>query len=570
MEGSDMKNNGRTIRTVLAIGIFICVASAQGQVAPSQDGRMLDANPGLGSRYNAQVPQGLSVNSQLYVTGQVTGLSYFHGRTGSLASNQLMTNVPSSALSNFNRQSVNLSQALAGQTYMPAPYYDRGRTVLGMNSILAGRAAPGSNVPISSVPSATSLGQQLYIDAMAEYRTVQASRIGQTLLPEQSRTLTQVRPDFNVGGLNENSSAFPVSLGVQTTLMTVPSLSASDLFGISRGRQQADLARELYIHAHSDEIKARLDLSSQGRKLDFGAQGTSPLGQTDSGTAPNTLDANQIIRQTTLGGAFQRPRGAPLRNQDVFMDMLITARQARQIPVAAAVGTAGGTQATGAKPPRGATVQAKSTMAGLVESQGVGTVVIHRLAGQSKDRFNIQMGRAGEQLRAKRFYEAASSYETAGLQDRRNPLARVGRGLSLLGAGETLSASYEIEGAMRAYPPLAQARLDLSSIVGKSVISKHLGVLDERIEAADPEVRQRLEFMATYLYYNDKQFDKAKSYAQRLVKSIQNKSLIRAYAEGVLADFEAKPTPVDPENTPKTKAFETIQDLPGDEDSIEP
>jgi len=554
-----MKDNGRTIRTVLAVGFFACVASVQGQVVPSQNGRILDANPGLGSRYNAQVPSGLSVNSQLYVTGQVTGLSYFHGQTGSRASNQLLTNVPSSALSNFNRQSVNLSQALGGQTYMPAPYYDRDRTVLGVNSILAGQAATGSNVPKSSVPSATSLGQQLYIDALAEYRSVQADRIGQTLLPEQSQTLTQVRPTFNVGGLGEDSLGLPGGPGAQTTSLMVPSLSASDLFGISRGRQQADLARELYLHAHSDEIRARLDSSPRDRKLDFGVLGTSPLGQPDRGTASKIRDANQTIPPTTLGGVSRRPRGAPLRNQDVFMDMLITARQGRQNPVAPPTGTAAGTNVSGAKPNQDATIAAKSRTPGLVERHGAGSILIHSLAGESKDRFNIQMGRAGEQLRAKRFYEAASSYEAAGIQDRRNPLARVGRGLSLLGAGEALSASYEIENAMRTYPPLAQARLDLSSIVGKSVISKQLGVLDERIDAASPEVRQRLEFMATYLYYNEKQFDKAKSYAQRLVKSIQKKSLIRAYAEGVLADFEAKPVPAEPKKTP-----EPIQDFPED------
>jgi len=199
-----------------------------------------------------------------------------------------------------------------------------------------------------------------------------------------------------------------------------------------------------------------------------------------------------------------------------------------------------------------AAIMPKSTTAGLVEWQGGRTVLIHSLAGKSKDRFNLQMGRAGKQLRANRFYEAAFNYETAGLQDRRNPLARVGRGLSLLGAGETLSAAYDIERAMSIFPPLAQMRLDLPSIMGDSVIRKQLSALDELIKTAGPEARWRLEFLATYLYYNDKQFDKAKSYAQRLVKSIKKESIIRTYAEDVLADFKPKPAPVAPEKTPET------------------
>lgn len=537
-----MKHNGRTIRAVLAVGVFICIASAQGQVVPSQDGRMLDANPGLGSRYNAQVPQGLSVNSQLYVTGQVTGLSYFRGQTGYFAGDELQTNVPSSVLSNFNRQSVNLSQALGGQTYLTAPYYDRGQTVLGMNSILAGRAAPGSNVPISSVPSATSLGQQLYIDALAEYRMAQANRAGQTLMPELSRTLPQPRSTLGADGLGADSPAMAFIPISQTTLLAAPSLQASDLFGISRGKEQENLARELYIHAHAGEIRAQQELAAQGRKLDAGVPGASPLGQIDPGAEAKALDANQVSSQVTLGGPFQRPRGAPERNQDVFMDMLITVRRGQQDPNMPVVGAGGA---------------GSSVTAGLVEWQGGRTVLIRSLAGESKDRFNIQMGRAGQQLRANKFYDAAFTYETASLQDSRNPLARVGRGLSLLGAGETLSASYEIERAMRLYPPLAQTRLDLPSMIAESIIRKQLSSLDERIETAGPEARQRLEFLATYLYYNDKQFDKAKSYAQRLVKSIQNESLIRSYAENVLADFKPKPAPVPPETTP-----ETIQEPP--------
>jgi len=513
---------------------------------------MLDANPGLGSRYNARAPQGLSVNSQLYVTGQVTGLSYFRGETGYFAGNVLHTNVPSSVLSNFNRQSVNLSQALGGQTYLPAPYYDRGRTVLRADSILAGLAVPGSNVPISTVPSATSLGQQLYIDAMAEYRMTQANQAGQTLTPELSRTLSQARSMLTAGGLGADSQDLTFIPTAQTTFPAVPSLSAGDLFGISRGKQQADLARELYLHAHAGEIEARQNLLAKDGRLDAAVPGASPLGRIDPGAEPKARDANQLSEQVTLGGPYQRPRGAPAPNQDVFMDMLIALRSGRHGPAAPVIDTTGvGSNVTTGQP-TGAASMAKSTTAGLVEYQGGRTVLIHSLAGKSKDRFNLQMSRAGEQLRANKFYEAAFSYEMASLHDRRNPLARVGRALSLLGAGETLSASYEIERAMKIYPPLAQTRLDLSSMIDRSIILKQLKSLDERIEAAGPKARQRLEFLATYLYYNDKQFDKAKSYAQRLVKSSQTKSVIRAYAENVLADFKPKPAPAPPPKAPET------------------
>ncbi len=538
-----MRVTGRTITTALAVGLFLCVTLAPAQVVPSQDGRSLDANPGLGSRYNSRAPSGVSLNSQLYVTGQVTGLSYFHGQTGYGASNSIQANVPSSAMmSSFHRQSTNLSQALAGQTYMTAPYYDRGQTVMKVDSILAGRAAPGSNVPISSVPSATSLGQQLYIDALADYRMVQASRAGQTLLPELSRTLPQARLARSAVGARDSlpgtsgtSGFFDVSIGpsVPATLLTAPSLSAGDLFGISRGRQQKDLAYELYLQAHAEDVKARQGPTGPNRHLDGAVSTPFPLGVDPAGAG--VADANQVGSQIITGGAFRRPRGAPARNQDVFMDMLISLRRVRDVPTASAT-PAVGSSMTGPK----------LAIVGLVEWRGGRTMFIRSLAGTSKDRFNVQMTRAGELLRAKRFYEAAFTYEKAGLQDSRNPLARVGRGLSLLGAGETLSAACEIERAMKIYPPLAQARLDLPKMMGESVIRKQLAILEDRIEAASPEVRHQLEFLAVYLYYNERQFDKAKSYAQRLVKSVPQESLIGTYAENVLSDFKPKPASTQP------------------------
>jgi len=201
---------------------------------------------------------------------------------------------------------------------------------------------PGSNVPISTVPSATSLGHQLYIDALAEYRMTEANRAGQTLTRKPFRTLPQTRSMLSAGGPDADSPALAFTPpAAQMTLPTVPSLSGGDLFGISRGKQQADLARELYLHAHAGEMKVRQNVAAKGWKLNAGVPGASPLGRTDPGAEAKARDANQIGSQVTLGGLVQRPRGAPARNQDVFMDMLITLRSSRHGPAAPVIDASG-------------------------------------------------------------------------------------------------------------------------------------------------------------------------------------------------------------------------------------
>jgi hypothetical protein len=552
-----MKDAGRTIRVALAAGLFLFVASARGQVVPTQDGRELDASPALGSRYNYETPQG-QINSQLYVTGQVSGLAYFHGSPGYISGDQLQTNVPSSVQSDFNRRSMDLSQALGGQTYLPSPYYSRGQTVLGLNSILTGRAAPGSNVPIATVPSATSLGQQLYVDAMADYRTGEANRGARTMMPEVSRTLPGAQSPLVAGGAMPNVAtilATPVRLEPTPATNALP---AGGLFGVSGGQQQADLARELYLQAHPEQIDAQKQPQQpEGMitdKLDAAVPGASPPGQgqpspSAAPAAPGQQDANQPGALVALGGLIQKLPATPVRNQDVFMDMLVTLRRDRESRKERALVAAGLVP----QPATAAPIQAVPNGGSLVEDQDGRPMVLHGLAGESKDRFNLQMTLAGEHLRANQYYDAAYAYETASYQDKRNPLARIGRGLSLLGAGESLSASYEIERAVQMFPMLSKARIDLPAVMNAEVVRKQLELLDERVKTASPEARQRLEFLATFLYYNDQQFDKARTYAQKLVKSIQNESLLRAYAEDVLKAIPAQqPRTPAPAKKPET------------------
>ncbi|MCD6303402.1 MAG: hypothetical protein J7M21_00385, partial [Planctomycetes bacterium] len=143
-------------RTAAGLAIVIAAATSTGQVRQVQDGQTLDANPRIGSfRYNTPLPQSQAVNSQLYVTGQVRGLGYFHGPVGYRASNELGTVLPSSALMGFRRASVGLSDVLAGQTYLPAPHYDRTATTYNASQYATGQAGPGG---MRTLPATAPLG----------------------------------------------------------------------------------------------------------------------------------------------------------------------------------------------------------------------------------------------------------------------------------------------------------------------------------------------------------------------------------------------------------------------------
>jgi tetratricopeptide (TPR) repeat protein len=398
---------------------------------------------------------------------------------------------------------------------------------------------------------------------MADYRTSEANRGARTMMPEVSRTLPGAQPMLVAGGAMPNvGTILSTPVRLEPTMAT-SALPAGGLFGVSGGQQQAELARELYFQAHPEQIIAqRQPQQPQGdimdNKLDAAVPGASPLGQGQPNPIaapaqpgqPAQQDANQPSAQASLGGSIQKLPATPVRNQDVFMDMLVTLRRDRDSRREQALVAAGLAPQRAAAAP----IQTGPVVDALVEDQGGRSMVLHGLAGESKDRFNVQMALAGEQLRANQYYDAAYAYETASYQDKRNPLARIGRGLSLLGAGESLSASYEIERAVQMFPMLSRARIDLPAVMNAEVVRKQLELLDERVKTASPEARQRLEFLATFLYYNDQQFDKARTYAQKLIKSIQNESLLRAYAEDVLKAIPAQQpkTPPTPAKKPET------------------
>jgi hypothetical protein len=315
--------------------------------------------------------------------------------------------------------------------------------------------------------------------------------------------------------------------------------SFSGLFAIPRGAEQLSLQRELYAVAHRGEaVNSRLR-AEVGPSGDAAADSLAALAGTGGAEAWGAGTTGKDGAGQTRGGALGTPAGQGPLNQDVFLEMLMKMRQVREQKPAAgpssapaqpdgtapglAVGMAPGTALTATGGPRT-----------LVEIGKDRALVIHGLAGQSKDLFNLNMARAGAEMKSRRYYDAANTYETAGLVDPRNPLAHVGMGLSLLGAGESLSAAYQLSQAVSLFPPLMETRIDLPGMVDQKVIDAHLDRLDARIAAADPESKRMLQFLAAFLYRNSNRPDQAKTYAEQLLTTSKNNAVLRAYADLIL------------------------------------
>ena len=516
-------------------GLACAAAAATAQPRRTEMGRALDASLRVGSGgYNTPVPAGSEIGSQLYVTGQVRGLGAFRGRVGYFADNELRLELPSARLGDFRRHSVGLEDVLRGPTYLPQPYYERTTTTLKIDRVLAGDALPGSNVPATAAARSTPLGRQLYIDAMTRPQTVAPLAAG-------------VRLGLDVPGAG-GSVAFGGPLAVQPI---APALRAAPaplvartvpgLFAVARRADRAELARELYLQARGQGMRdGRIDAHVPGRSEgapDANTPGVSPTAGADA----------------TRGG----PLGTPAADQDVFLDMLVRLRdrreRARQLPDGATPRAtllpAVATQPVRPAPGPAATIG----KGGLVELSPADSLVLHGLAGRSKDLFNIHMNRAAKQLRARKFYDAANLYETAGIVDPRNPLARVGMGLSLLGAGESLSAAYQLQRAISLFPPMMETQIDLSAMIDRKVVDAELASIERRLRDADRDSRQMLQFLAAFLYENSSRHEKAKTHAEKLITTVHRKSALRAYAEFLLKRGEtpAKEPPAKGTEEPK-------------------
>ena len=472
--------------SLVAVVAMASLAGAQ-QDTRVQSGNVLDANPQVGSGgVNPSAQPYSPINSQLYVTGQVTGLAGFRGDVGYFGTDQLHLTLPGASVRAFEQRSVGAYQAVHGApTYRTQGYLDRAQTVLSVRGISSGATATGTNIPLHSTLS-TSVANELYGTVTRPYRTLYETpgvtstampSIGrETLAPVWVRSSADQTPDRYAG---------------------VDRPGATALFGLPWLDEREQLVQELRQRAQADELEdedvrigERMDtrIDTEGFSLD-------PLPVT-GGEDEETISL----------------RGLPRPGDDAFHDLLMALRH-QQIAAAG----------EDAEP-----VEAE-------DGQTDDLIAISFLGGEHRDYFNEFMTEGDELLRAGQYYDAADKYRGAITINPQNPMARLGAALALFGAGESYSAAMYLRSAMRLFPPLIETRLDIAAMMD-------VNTFDDRLDEFKRQIRERPELperpgpllLATYLHNSIGQRVEARRYALRLRAVAHGDEIYQAYAQFVL------------------------------------
>jgi len=507
-------NRGRMLFTAGAM-LALC-AAASGQVRPTQAGRELDMNYQIGSGgYNLAPARGGAFNSQLYVTGQTTGLSRFRGNVPYAAENQLRLDVPSARLSTFRQESVGLPQIIGRSGYGVLPYYDRTTTVFNVRGIKAGLTSPGSNVPLrSTIPPP--LAKKLYRDVTADYKPIIESPAGQRM--------------YTTPFVPAPSPAAPPPRAGWAGGEAVSRPGATSIFAVLRAEDQQELARELMQLGMQDrrlETRVETEADTRTRVVPEAVGAVEPPGPQE----PEGAKTDLTTYSTGLEPAMPRP------NQDVFLDILVTLRQRRRQEQRFSSGRIVPPveqPSEGAEAGEPSAAESPTKSPSLVELLGErGVVVIHGLAGAGGDLFNQTMAEAQRNLKAGKFYRAVDSYEAAIIIDSGNPLARIGQGLARLGAGEPLSAALQIQRAMRLFPPIMETRLDIAAMLPIEAVEYQLERVDARLEASG-RVEPSLALLSAFVHHNLGHKAEAARSARLLRSAAGDDELLKAYASYLL------------------------------------
>ncbi|MFB3890406.1 MAG: tetratricopeptide repeat protein [Phycisphaerae bacterium] len=509
----------RKAAIILGVAVALGGAAATAQVRQINVGQALDANPQVGSGgYNTFTPAVGGVNSQLYVTGQVTGLAYFHGRVPYSAPDALQMNVPSSDLGLFRGQSVGVQDVLSQNVAQPAPYYGRQATIAGLQDLASGSL--GMNLPKRYAD--TGAVQNLYINAMANYQSLMTMEPNKAIAP--TGLVKSSTQKYLIGPAEDVPAVKPGAFG------------ASVLFGVPTAEGREGLARELR-EADSDwkpgaKVDAWVDARVKGG--DYGRDARAPGDKSGMDktvpTVPEKLDSRGAAKDIA---GYLKSGEVPEANQDVFVDLLVNLQAKR---AAKLEGAQGGKEPTGQAP-----YDIKMPGAGLGPSEGAGkrkveiaadrSVVIHGLAGSSTDLFNVQMAKGQKRLAEGKFYDAAGEYEIAVTINANNPLAQVGLGLALFAAGEPSRAAMHIQRALQLFPPLMETRLDVKGMMDGAAFKTRLTALDERLSKS-PDMM--LAFLSSYLHHTVGESADAKKQADALKKLAGSDKLMNSYADFVL------------------------------------
>ncbi|MGC9455009.1 MAG: tetratricopeptide repeat protein [Phycisphaerae bacterium] len=449
-------------------------------------------------RINRQQP----LNSQLYVTGQVSGLAAFRGDVPYGAPDAFRDSVPSAGLSSFRRQSVGLPDIRSGRVFNTSVYRDPSTTVTTAGQVLEdARVRSRRDTYDQDRRLRSSLADELYVDATAGYRPLTAMEQE----PSGQRRQFQLLPEqYSPTGrqYSERASAFGIDSGA--------------MFGLIRREQREELIQQLQTTGPEGAYRpfgARLDDRVVMRNEAFTGQ-TGPHYERDTEQQPLAEEDRAFV--------------LPPEGEDVYVDLLLAMRDRLQAAGEGRYDSAREAETLRRGDRRGTDGDPEA----IVQARPGRPVVVRGLAGEGEDLFNRYMSEAEQNLREGKYYDARNSYEMARLVDDENPLVWVGLALSTYAAGEPAAAGFYLHRSMELFPPIMETRFELTRMAPEQRMREMLGILGRRLR--DDQDTQLL-MLATFMHLNLGERQQAREYAERLEAAAAGDAVARAYAEYVLS-----------------------------------
>ncbi|HUW81752.1 MAG TPA: hypothetical protein VMZ31_03005 [Phycisphaerae bacterium] len=545
-------------------------AAAQQLVAP--DGRLYD-NPQLGPYgQNAPRPVEQPVGADLIITGNVTGGRAFRGYSpigSSTAFGLGSISVPSSALSNFRRDSVGVGDFAAGSPWVgPQPYYSPSNTVLNTGQIVRGFNQPGSSIPLTAYQP---LSQRL--DEMPQALGY-PSPIGQVpaAMPGDSRL--ELSPQQFVGGSQYvNPLTVPSSLfGPQRRidrlaelLRPTDSSYRSEWDVPSRpetpgqiGQDEPTLPSSTYILPGSPigQIVNPMPEDVAGVDAYLGPQPGSIAADVRDQTARrlsapvSLLDAPEQMGQDTFADMQNAVRFAEEFTETVVPQLRarLVEQQAAKQRVRDAAEAKKALRRRLAQDPRlqdavlsaddRAAIEAEIRREFAVEAVADTMMTpVTSFAGGKDSVLNKQIRLAEELLAEGKFYLAADRYDVAHTVDPDNPLPLLGKGHALIGAGEYRTAVIALLQGIERFPDIARFQLDLRELLGADQL------LDVRRADLENRLKDRedyeLRFLLGYIEYYSGMPDFGLEHLAKAAADAPPESVIRRFVQLV----REQPTP---------------------------
>jgi len=478
---------------LVAAGVLLVCSAAVSQVAPTQTGHKLDRNMQIGSGgYNTPSGGSGGVNSQLYVTGLITG-GVGQIQTGRILDRNLQIgsggyNVVNGGIGGVNTELfINRQVHSLGLFRGDVPYYR-------LRRMPAAIRTPGAVAQDFHKMIDPALAKSLYTDATADYASV--ARI------PPGRGISAVVP---LAPLDTRTDLTPKAPAPQTP-PDRPGASAP--FSLLWQEDRLKLAVELQQLPMDHRIDARVEPQAR------------PSGRTD-----RSSDGLVSVEAGPSGTTRTTPVKLFEPDQDVFMDILAELRDLHRSVAAKAAGL------PPEQKPGTTTAPAKEGVVKKTKDERM--IIVHALAGRRRTNFNLYLKKGQSLLKGEKYYSAAGQFELAAIALPTNPLARVGWGLAMLAAGEPLSAAVHFRAAIEIFPPLMETRFNFKEMIAPDHLNRRPTEVNSRLNAqAKPDAM--LAFLATYLPFNARHAVDSKYYAGKLSEAAGNDKILAAYARFVL------------------------------------